>query len=166
MLTPCSKLISGPLQYWAPVVNTWNLSCCLLDFGVPLWVDQSGLQVGLSQNPSYFLRHSKESNHSESACSAPTVKGNSNKKWIYAELLLFAVFNCKKKTKNVCYFTFTNTTALLPVRACVCFLILASPSWWSRGLVLLRIGLNSHHLQISHTVHSGAKTRDLTPAQK
>lgn len=64
------------------------------------------------------------------------------------------------------YFTFTNTTALLAVRACVCFLILAQPSWWSSGLVLLRVGLNSHRLQISHTIHSGAKTQDLTPTQK
>ncbi|TNM94119.1 hypothetical protein fugu_002295 [Takifugu bimaculatus] len=48
---------------------------CLHDFGVPLRVDQSGLQAGLSQNPPNFLPHSKESNHSESASSAPKRPG-------------------------------------------------------------------------------------------
>lgn len=94
----------------------------LLDF----WVCGLYLKpVYLSQNPSCFLRHSKESNHSESASSAPKVKGNLSKKSIYAdETFTFCCFYCKKN-KNVCYFTFTNTTALLPVHACVCFLILA-----------------------------------------
>lgn len=65
----------------------------------------------------------------------------------------------------MCYLTFTNTAAFLLVHARLGFLISVEPSWWSRGLVLLPVDLNSHHLQISQTISSEAKARGLTLTQ-
>lgn len=132
MLKPCSKLISGPSQYWVPVVSTCNLSCWLFDLGVPLCVTSQDCSLASkSQKPflkSFLFSSSQQGIESQWICQLSTkgkrkLKQDMNTYWWQISAVFIVTPPPKKIKKNMLFYINTYTTALLPVHACVCFLI-------------------------------------------